>query len=54
MHIMANMKRIDVEEDVALVDVDNAAAASLFSPTMWVRKPSEQHEMYSYENRLAL
>jgi len=33
-------KKGDTEEDVALVDVDNAAAASMFSPNMWVRRPS--------------
>ena len=33
-------RRSDGEEDVALVDVDNAAATSLFSPNMWVRRPA--------------
>ena len=33
-------RRSDGEEEVALVDVANAAASSLFSPNMWVRRPS--------------
>jgi hypothetical protein len=33
-------RKSDGEEEVALVDVDNAAASSLFSPNMWVRRPS--------------
>jgi hypothetical protein len=33
-------RRSDGEEEVALVDVSNAAASSLFSPNMWVRRPS--------------
>ena len=33
-------RRSDGEEEVALVNVANAAATSLFSPNMWVRRPS--------------
>lgn len=32
-------RKSDGEEDIAMVEVTNAAASSLFSPNMWVRKP---------------
>jgi hypothetical protein len=32
-------RRADTDEEV-LVDVNNAATASLFSPNMWVHRPS--------------
>jgi len=42
-------RRSDGEEDVALVDVANAAASSLFSPNMWVRRPSRTPGAYHTE-----
>ena len=39
-------RRSDGEEEVALVDVANAAASSLFSPNMWVRRPSRTPGAY--------
>ena len=33
-------RRLDIEEDVALVDVNNAATASVLSPNIWIKKPS--------------
>lgn len=34
------VRRVDVEEDIDLVDnINNVAVASLFSPNMWVRRP---------------
>lgn len=35
-------RKSDGEEEVALVDVANAAATSLFSPNMWVRRPASR------------
>ncbi len=32
-------RKSDGEEDIAMVEVTNAAASSMFSPNMWVRKP---------------
>ncbi|KAG7671838.1 hypothetical protein Ndes2526B_g07251 [Nannochloris sp. 'desiccata'] len=39
-------RRSDGEEEVALVDVANAAASSLFSPNMWVCRPSRTPRAY--------
>lgn len=45
-------RRSDGEEEVALlVNVSSAAATSLFSPTMWVRRPSR--DLRAFEDDVA-